>query len=130
VISAQAKGLAAALLAAYPVPLAPGAAPDIARGTTLYAQQCAACHGASGDGRGPQAARLDPPPIAFADRQRADQRSLFGLYQVITQGLEGTAMQSFEALPEADRWALAFHAGGLAYSEEDARRGERLWKAD
>ena len=34
-------------------------------------------------------------------------------------------MQSYAALPEADRWALAFHAGGLAYG--DAARGKRIW---
>lgn len=84
----------------------------------------------NGDGRGPNAARLDPPPIAFTDKARADQRSLFGLYQVISQGLEGTAMQSFETLPEADRWALAFHAGQLAYPEAAVREGERLWRED
>jgi high-affinity iron transporter len=129
-VSAEAKELASALLAAYPVPLAPGTSPDLARGTALYSQNCAACHGATGNGDGPQAARLKPPPIAFTDRTRADQRSLFGLYQVVTQGLDGTAMPSFAALPEADRWALAFHAGGFAYSEAAARTGERLWKGD
>jgi high-affinity iron transporter len=41
----------------------------------------------NGDGRGRDAAKLDPPPIAFTDKERADQRSLFGLYQVISQGL-------------------------------------------
>lgn len=45
-----AHGLAAALLAAYPVPLAPGAAPNLSRGAELYAQQCAACHGIEGQG--------------------------------------------------------------------------------
>lgn len=129
-VAARAKELGGALLAAYPVPLAPSASPDLARGGTLYSQNCAACHGATGDGHGPQATRLDPPPIAFTDRGRADQRSLFGLYQVISQGLDGTAMPSFASLPEADRWALAFHAGGFAYSEESAREGERLWKSD
>lgn len=129
-VSAEAKGLATTLLVTYPVPLAPTTAPDLNRGSQLYAENCAACHGATGDGHGPQAARLDPPPIAFADRSRADQRSLFALYQVISQGLDGTAMQSFESLPEADRWALAFKAGGFAYSDDAARNGERLWNAD
>lgn len=129
-VAQQSHALAAALLAAYPVPLAPSSPPDLARGATLYAQNCAACHGANGDGHGPNAARLDPPPIAFADKTRADQRSLFGLYQVISQGLDGTAMQSFAALPEADRWALAFHAGQFAYPEAAAREGERLWRGD
>ena len=79
-------------------------------------------------GRAAEFAKLDPPPIAFADRARARDRSLFGLYQVIGQGLEGTAMQSFAALPEDDRWALAFHAGGLAY--RDAAAGAQIWRED
>ncbi|MCR5870042.1 MULTISPECIES: cytochrome c/FTR1 family iron permease [unclassified Sphingomonas] len=129
-VAEQSRALASALLAAYPVPLAPTAPPDLTRAAGLYAQNCASCHGANGDGRGPDAAKLDPPPIAFTDKARADQRSLFGLYQVIDQGLEGTAMQSFVALPEADRWALAFHVGQLAYPEAAAREGERLWRED
>ena len=127
-ISSQAKSLAASLLAAYPVPLAPSAAPDLQRGAQLFAQDCASCHGGKGEGPSGEFAKLDPPPIAFNDRERARERSLFGLYQVIGQGLEGTAMQSFGSLPEEDRWALAFHAGTLAYS--DARRGEQIWNDD
>ncbi|MFZ5736487.1 MAG: FTR1 family protein [Pseudomonadota bacterium] len=129
-VAEQSRALAAALLAAYPVPLAPSSPPDLTRAAALYAQNCAACHGASGNGHGPDAAKLDPPPIAFTDKARADQRSLFGLYQVISQGLDGTAMQSFEALPDADRWALAFYVGQFAYPEAAARDGERLWRGD
>ena len=121
-VAAQAKRLAAALLATYPVPLAPSATPDLKRGAALYAQNCASCHGAKGEGPPPGLAELDPPPIAFADRQRARDRSLFGLYQVIGQGLEGTAMQSFAHLSEADRWALAFYSGTLAYRDSGAAR--------
>jgi high-affinity iron transporter len=129
-VAAQAKGLGQALLAAYPVPLAPATPPDVVQGRSLYAQNCAACHGATGDGRGPQAVHLDPPPIAFTDKARADQRSLFGLYQVISQGLEGTAMPNFAGLSEADRWALAFEAGGFAYSEVLAQKGEGIWRSE
>ena len=127
-IAGRAKSLAARLLAAYPVPLAPAKAPDIARGAALYAQNCASCHGAKGEGPSPEFAKLDPPPIAFADRDRARDRSVFGLYQVITQGLEGTAMQSYASLPEEERWALAFHSGRLAFG--DAAAGERIWRED
>ena len=127
-IAGKAKALAARLLAAYPVPLAPAKAPDLPRGAALFAQNCASCHGAKGEGPTAAFAELDPPPIAFADRARARERSLFGLYQVIGQGLEGTAMQSFASLPEEDRWALAFHAGTLAYG--DSAEGERIWKSD
>ncbi|EJU09709.1 MAG: FTR1 family protein [Gammaproteobacteria bacterium] len=128
-VAAQARDLAKALLAAYPVPLAPSAPPDLARGAALYAQNCASCHGAAGDGKGPLAAGLDPPPIAFTDAARADQRSLFGLYQVITQGLEGTSMAGYAALPDGDRWALAFHVGSLAYPATAADGAER-WRDD
>lgn len=114
-VAAQAKSLAGALLIAYPVPLAPSAIPDVKRGAALYAQNCASCHGMKGEGPPPNLGTMDPPPIAFADRARARDRSLFGLYQVISQGLEGTAMQSYAHLSEADRWALAFHSGTLAY---------------
>ena len=125
-----ARGLAAALLAAYPVPLTPNKVPDLAHGGTLYAQNCAGCHGEAGDGHGPNAAKLDTPPIAFTDLDRARQRSVFGLYQVITQGLEGTAMPSFSSLPTDDRWALAFYAGQFAFPDPAAAEGERLWKQD
>ncbi|MBA4164572.1 MAG: iron permease [Erythrobacter sp.] len=129
-VAKAARTLAASLLEAYPVPLAPRSAPDLARGAALYRTQCAACHGAGGAGDGPAAAGMDPPPIAFTDRERAGQRSLFALEQVIAQGLDGTAMPGFRDLPQQDRWALAFHVGTLAYSQADAREGEALWQAD
>ena len=125
-----AHGLAAALLAAYPVPLAPNKVPNFARGAALFSQNCAVCHGEAGDGHGPDAAKLDTPPIAFTDAERARQRSVFALYQVITQGLDGTAMPSFGSLPAGDRWALAFYAGHFAFSDAAAAEGERLWKQD
>ena len=127
-IAGRARKVAADLLAAYPVPLAPARAPNAKRGDALFAQNCASCHGAKGEGPSGAFAKLDPAPIAFVDRNRARARSIFGLYQVISQGLEGTAMQSFAALPEEDRWALAFHAGGLAY--RDSAQGERIWRSD
>jgi high-affinity iron transporter len=125
-----AHGLAGRLLAAYPVPLAPQQVPDLARGARLYAEHCASCHGATGMADTPTARALDPHPVAFADRDRARQRSLFALYQVIGQGLEGTAMQSFAGLPDADRWALAFHVGRFAYPDALAKQGVNVWRGD
>ncbi|WP_091889647.1 cytochrome c/FTR1 family iron permease [Bradyrhizobium sp. Rc2d] len=129
-VAAIAHGLAAALLATYPVPLAPNKVPDFARGAALFGQNCAACHGDAGDGHGPDAVKLDTPPIAFTDAERARQRSVFALYQVITQGLDGTAMPSFDSLPTDDRWALALYASHFAFVDAAAAEGERLWKQD
>ena len=129
-VATLAHGLAADLLQAYPVPLAPAAPPSFARGAALFGSTCAACHGATGNGHGPDAAKLTTPPIAFTDGERARQRSVFALYQVISQGIDGTAMQSFADLPSQDRWALAFRAGSFALTDEQAREGGRLWKAN
>lgn len=127
-VAKAARTLAGHLLAAYPVPLAPAKAPDLAMGTKLYAENCASCHGLNGDGHGPDAAKLDPPPIAFDDAARARERSPFALYQVIGQGLDGTAMRSFSELSSQDRWALAFYASRFALT--DSAEGEKIWKSD
>ena len=129
-VATAARALGSRLLAAYPVPLGPSHPPDLARGARLFAQNCASCHGATGDARTPIARQLDPPPIAFADRDRARQRSPFALYQVINQGLEGTAMQSFAQLPDADKWALAFRASRFAYPDALVSAGQRIWTGD
>lgn len=129
-VAGLAKALAADLLVAYPVPLAPSKVPDLVNGAALYQQQCAACHGATGAGDGQDAKGLTPRPTAFTDESRARQRSVFGLYQVIDQGLDGTPMPSFAHLPSDDRWALAFFVGRFAYSETDARSGEQVWHSD
>lgn len=129
-VAAIARGLGQRLLNAYPVPLAPRRVPDIARGQQLYAAQCASCHGAAGAGDGPAAAALNPPPIAFTDLERARERSVFALYQVITQGLDGTAMPGFASLPDEDRWALAFVAGRFAFTDARAAEGQALWASD
>lgn len=123
-----ARTLGAQLLTAYPVPLAPTTVPDLARGATLYTENCASCHGQSGDGRGPDAATLDPPAIAFRDAVRARERSPFALYQVIGQGLDDTAMRSFSELPSQDRWALAFYTSRFAFA--NIGEGEQLWNSD
>lgn len=126
-VATVARQLAANLLAAYPVPLAPSLTPDVARGAALYAAQCMGCHGKMGGGDGPLATNMEPPPVNFTDLSRARERSLFALYQVISQGLEGTAMPSYAALSDADRWALAFAVGQFAYPAEQTETGKALW---
>lgn len=113
-----------ALLRAYPVRLAPRRTPDLERGARLYARQCASCHGLQGRGDGPAAAGLDPAPIDFHDAGRAGARSLLGLYNAITLGVEGTAMRGYAELSDTERWNLAFYVGAMAFPPpaEDAAR--------
>ena len=72
----------------------------------------------------PMARGIDPPPIAFADRDRARERSLFALYQVIEPGprRHGDAELRASCRPQ-DRWALAFHVGRFAYPDALAGAG-------
>jgi high-affinity iron transporter len=127
-VATLARRLADDLLASYPIGAVPASPPEPSRAVALYAQQCAACHGPSGHGDGPAAASLDPPPIAFTDAARAAQRTPLALYEVISQGVPGTGMASFAGLSEADRWALAFYVGSLAYSPQARTEGEALWR--
>jgi len=122
--------LAASLLAAYPVPLAPARTPDFAHGAELFQQNCVACHGATGHGDGPAAKALATPPIAFTDQDRARERSVFSLYQIVTQGVDGTPMPSFASLSDDDRWSLALYVSHFAVPDPVAAAGEGVWQHD
>ena len=77
-------------------------------GRKLYVRNCATCHGVRGDGKGPSASTLWPPPRDFtralfkyagvADRGLpADDE----LVRIIRHGLPGTAMAAWD-LPESE----------------------------
>lgn len=87
----------------------------------LFQQHCSGCHGATGQGDGPMAEGLEPPPTNFTDAERAMKRSVLGLYDAISEGIDGTAMPSFRQFSDQERWSLAFYAGGLAFSGQPAK---------
>ncbi|MEP6884875.1 MAG: cytochrome c/FTR1 family iron permease [Gammaproteobacteria bacterium] len=129
-VAQQAHALADELLLDYPVPTAPDKTPDLVHGAVLYHSECESCHGATGAGDGPAGLKLSPPPINFTDKSRADQRSALSLFEVISQGVEGTPMVSFAShVSAADRWSLAYYVGSLAYTHE-AVAGARTWQGD
>lgn len=106
-IEAACGGLREGLLAKFAIPTHPDAFPDRARGREIYLAACAVCHGADGRAATPLAAELDPPPRAFADPTLMDRLSPYKAFNGITFGVDGTAMPSFAALDEADRWSVA-----------------------
>jgi len=128
-VASQARALARDLMAQYPFAAVPAGPPDLVRGAQLYAEQCAGCHGTNGHGDGPAGISLNPRPVAFTEGARAAQRTPLAFFEVLSQGVPGTAMASFEVLPEADRWALAFYVGGLAYTPAQRSAGEAAWRA-
>jgi high-affinity iron transporter len=86
----------------------PAVVPNLSRGKRLFVEHCAKCHGLEGDGQGPSAAELDPPPRSFQD-PRMNQLAPHQLFNALTFGVEGTEMPShLESLSDQERWDIAF----------------------
>lgn len=86
--------------------------------SALFKQYCAKCHGEDGKADTPRARELDPRPAEFKDPARLGDISPYRIYNTLTFGVRGTAMASFEDLPAADRWSLAFYVFRLAHEGE------------
>jgi high-affinity iron transporter len=127
-INRQAKALTRMLILAYDIHLAPAQAPNLNKAQTLFETHCSACHGATGQGDGPMAVGLEPPPADFHDLARQSQRSLYSLYSTISLGVEGTAMPAFDLLEQDERWALAFYVSRFSASGESVRQGHQIWE--
>lgn len=59
---------------------------DAAAGGLHYATLCATCHGASGDGKGPAAAGLNPKPVLHVDGNVMNPIDNDHLFKVIREG--------------------------------------------
>ena len=95
----------------------PARPPSLARGRAVFAEQCAACHGAAGHGDGPKAAHLKGPhPADLADPATMSGLAPLDIYRKVTIGVAGTAMPQFEeTLSEEDRWAVTAYVATLQY---------------
>ncbi len=92
----------------------------MALGKNTYVQQCAPCHGVSGNGEGEAAYLLYPKPRDFTaaqyrivstwERFPTDE----DLFVVISRGIPGSAMPSWAHLPEKTRWGLVHYVKSLA----------------
>lgn len=112
--------------AAQPNPV-PADADSIARGEALFAQNCVVCHGANGEGDGPLAASLKPPPADL--RVMAPMHPPGDLAWKIAEG-RGAMPSWRQTLSEQQIWDLVnYLKHGLEAAEgEDAEhehhRGE------
>jgi mono/diheme cytochrome c family protein len=89
----------------------------LAEGSSYYRVHCVHCHGVPGDGRGPTARWINPHPRDFRKGlfkfQSVDQTvtssrppARADLLRTLRQGIEGTAMPTFNVLPEKELEAL------------------------
>ncbi len=128
-VAGLAREIQRGLIAAYDIAVAPAHAPNVAAARTLYRENCMACHGDRGDGRGPQAAALDPRPTDFTDSARAAERNVYGLYNTISLGVPGTAMPAFHTLGAEPRWQLAFYVSTFSAQDSGRSAGRAAWQA-
>jgi cbb3-type cytochrome oxidase cytochrome c subunit/mono/diheme cytochrome c family protein len=94
-------------LAGDPLPVTDA---NLERGKEVFLQRCVGCHGLKGDGKGPGATFMSPPPADFTDKDDACCGGDTGpgdFYYRILRGWPGTAMENFgERLSVDDIWRV------------------------
>lgn len=91
----KAHAQSATAIADMSLPLPLGLKGDPARGGVFFMSNCFTCHGVKGDGEGPRAYFITPPPRDFlleTSRQRLNRPVLF---EAITNGRLGTNMPAW-----------------------------------
>lgn len=117
----QATGIAPATL--------PPAAPSARRGRTLYAENCAACHGATGAGDGPDTKRLRLAPADFTSATFMRRETPADFFTMITMGRRKRGMPDWSSLDVQHRWDLIAWIWSLASTDADRGEGATLWAA-
>lgn len=121
------------LIKAYNIVPYPRRLPSLASGKKIYDDNCAQCHGATGKGDGPGRDSMNPKtplPANFTDAERIGGLSPFKVFNTASFGIEGTAMASFAAFSEEQRWQVAFYVFSLRFSAASAKSGAQLVKAN
>ncbi len=131
IVPQLAQDIKTRLIKTYNIITYPKAIPDYQSAGAIYTQNCAQCHGESGRGDGPGRESMNPktpPPANFADADFMGGLSPFKVYNTTTFGIDKTAMASFAALPDEQRWQVSFYVLALRFSAEAAAAGEKWLK--
>jgi high-affinity iron transporter len=119
------------LIKTYNIVTYPKALPSYPSARTIYLENCAQCHGEAGRGDGPGRESMNPKtpaPANFTDAEFMAGLSPFKVYNTTSFGIDNTAMASFAALPDDQRWQLAFYVMALRFSADAASAGEAWLK--
>ncbi|MEN8144900.1 MAG: cytochrome c/FTR1 family iron permease [Gemmatimonadota bacterium] len=105
----------------------PDGRPSAARGAELYRESCAACHGASGAGDGPEGADLEPPATDLTSSVRRLGATPARDYQVVSYGIPATAMAGWsDLLTFEDRWAVVTYVQSLRHGAHEVAEGRSV----
>ncbi len=77
------------------LPFPHGLAGDPEKGREFYSANCFTCHGLKGNGRGPRASFIYPPPRNFLAEKSRSRLNRPALYKAIYSGIPGTVMPSW-----------------------------------
>jgi mono/diheme cytochrome c family protein len=101
------------------------------RGAAAYMRACRPCHGALGDGHGPQAVGMDPPPrdlrlgiVAFASVPAGSLWRDEDVVRIVRAGLAGTGMRAWNDVSDGDLAAIVQFLKTLSPRFRDERPGE------
>ena len=95
----------------------PADAVSIASGLATYQKNCSSCHGATGNGNGPLATSLNPPPADLTQHAVVGIHTDRQLFDWISNGYPNSAMPAFaNSLTEKQRWDLVNFIRTLAVS--------------
>lgn len=109
------------------VPVFPVLPPDPVRGAALYAENCAPCHGKTGLGDGPDAAKLPNPVSAIGSVELARQSTPADWYLMVANGNLDRYMPPFSSLSVPQRWDVIAYVYSLSAPDEQLAQGALLF---
>ncbi|MCC7118589.1 MAG: cytochrome c [Anaerolineales bacterium] len=109
-------------------PLFPAHAPDLANGEKIYAEKCAACHGPTGMGDGPQSKDLPVSVAALGLPEVANPAAPAAWYATVSQGNLERFMPPFLSLSDQERWDVVSYALTLHTTAEQIETGKKLFE--
>jgi mono/diheme cytochrome c family protein len=105
----------------------------LTEGKLAYTQYCRACHGDNGDGKGPAARGLRPPPRDFTTGTFKFAAVAGGtlphdedLDRIIRSGLHGTAMLAWDGIPEEKVHQISQYLKTFSPRWKEEEPGERV----
>lgn len=129
VIAARINGATALLGTAFGVSgrFAPDRPPDVREGERIFRQNCAVCHGVSGNGRGPAALKLNPHPANLTDRDFMRMESPFTVFSTVNVGVADAAMPAWHGiLSDREIWNVVFYVWRFHLDPVSIKEGRRL----
>ncbi len=76
----------------------------IAKGKTIFTNICSTCHGTEGNGQGPGAAGLNPPPRNFTQNEGwINGRTISDMYTTLMEGIPNSGMVAYENLTPEEK---------------------------